>query len=359
MSKLVILGDTHIGARSDSLHFHKYFEKFYSESFIPFLLENNITTVIQLGDLFDRRKYINFLSLTESRRYLFDVLKENNINLITLLGNHDLYWKESLTVSSTNLLLKDYDNILIIDTPQEIKIDNISLCIIPWICKENYQECIDIINSSKSHVCFGHFEISGFSMYRGVESHGGLDSSIFDKFDSTFSGHYHHRSTKGNITYVGTPYEMTWQDYNDPRGFHVYDLETRKLTFIENEFNMFHKISYDDTLITEQNNGYTDPNILKNFREKYVKVVVKNKTNPYLFDTFISALYSVNPIDVTIIEDIYEILEEDFESIDEAEDTLTILGKYIDNVKTADIDSSRLKSIMRGLYEQATSLETA
>ena len=61
--KLCILGDTHFGARGDSLDFHNYFKKFYDDVFFPYLKQNNIQVVIQLGDLFDRRKFINFNSL--------------------------------------------------------------------------------------------------------------------------------------------------------------------------------------------------------------------------------------------------------------------------------------------------------
>ena len=88
--KVVILGDTHFGARGDSLEFHRYFQKFYSNVLFPYMIENKLDTIIQLGDLFDRRKFINFNSLYLSRKYFFDKLKENNINMNTLLGNHDI-----------------------------------------------------------------------------------------------------------------------------------------------------------------------------------------------------------------------------------------------------------------------------
>ena len=62
MTKFVILGDTHFGARNDSRKFHDYFEKFYKNTFFPYLEEHGITEIIQLGDLFDRRKFINYKS---------------------------------------------------------------------------------------------------------------------------------------------------------------------------------------------------------------------------------------------------------------------------------------------------------
>ena len=109
--RICLLGDTHFGVRNDSKAFHAYYEKFYQQTFFPILEERGVRTIIQLGDLFDRRKYINFLSLTESRRYFFDECAKRGITLHALIGNHDIFWKESLEVNSPELLLKDYDNI--------------------------------------------------------------------------------------------------------------------------------------------------------------------------------------------------------------------------------------------------------
>jgi len=93
--KICILGDTHFGMRGDSLDFHNHIEKFYTNVFFPYLKENNINTVFQMGDLFDRRKFINFNSLYMCRKYFFDKLQENNFivryihpNLLFISWNH-------------------------------------------------------------------------------------------------------------------------------------------------------------------------------------------------------------------------------------------------------------------------------
>ena len=109
--KICVLGDTHFGMRGDSLDFHKYIEKFYTNVFFPYLKDHNVTTVVQLGDLFDRRKFINFNSLYLCREYFFDKLAENNITFITFLGNHDVASKNTLQVNSSKLLLDGYDKI--------------------------------------------------------------------------------------------------------------------------------------------------------------------------------------------------------------------------------------------------------
>ena len=185
----------------------------------------------------------------------------------------------------------------------------------------------------------------------------GLNRELFRRFDCVFSGHYHHRSSNDNITYLGNPYELTWQDYNDPRGFHLFDLDSRKLEFIVNPNVMFHRIIYDDKeeSITEINNKD-----LTKFTNTYVKVVVLNKTNPYLFDKFMANLYEVNPIDVTIAEDFTDLTEgvED-DMLDQAEDTLTIINKYVDSINEEHIDANRLKTVLKELYVEALNQEQA
>jgi hypothetical protein len=193
-------------------------------------------------------------------------------------------------------------------------------------------------------------------MYRGMPSEEGLEKGLFRKFDCTFSGHYHHKSSSDDIYYLGNPYELTWQDYNDQRGFHIFDLNNRELTFIPNPYKMFHRIVYDDKqeTITEITNKD-----LTEYANTYVKVVVINKTNPYLFDKFMNNLYNVNPVDITVAEDFTDLNEGiDDNMVDQAEDTLTILNKYIDNIKEDSIQNDKLKTLMKELYIEALNTES-
>lgn len=351
--KIAILGDTHFGMRSDSLDFHRYYEKFYSNIFFPYLVENDIKIIFQLGDLFDRRKFINFNSLYMSRKYFFDIAKKHDIQIHTLLGNHDVSYKNTLEVNSSEMLLEGYDNIHVYKNHQTVKFDNACIDIIPWICDENEAQILEHIKNSKSQICFGHFEISGFEMDRGTICHEGMDVQILDKYDMVLTGHFHHKSNNGNIFYVGTPGEMTWADYNDPRGFHIFDDSTRELEFIQNPYKMFHKVKYDDAV--------TDYEYWKSFdfsalKECYVKVVTLNKQNPYLFDSVIDSLYKIGAADISIVEDFTDVVVDDEEIVDQAEDTMTILSKFIDNL-TTNVESDKLKALMRELYIEALNNE--
>jgi DNA repair exonuclease SbcCD nuclease subunit len=244
--KVAIITDQHFGGRNDSVHFLDYYDKFYTETFFTTIDKNNINTVIILGDTFDRRKYINFYSLKRTKEMFFDPLHKRGINVQMLAGNHDTYFKNTNNVNSIDLLLGEYDNINVIHSPKTIYVDPVHICMIPWICAENYNDSMNQIQNTNADICMGHFEIEGFVMHRGAICEEGLDRSIFKHFDAVFSGHYHHKSKQNNIQYLGNPYEMTWIDYNDERGFHLFDLETKELQFIKNPNVMFHKIIYDD-----------------------------------------------------------------------------------------------------------------
>ena len=353
MTKVCILGDTHHGMRSDSVHFHNLYNDFYTKTLFPFLRDNNIDVIVQLGDLFDRRKFVNFQSLFLSKKYFFEPIN-SDFTMYTIVGNHDAAYKNTIDVNSPTLLLGEYPGIHVYDKPTTQQIFGVDVDFIPWICKDNEDEILTFIRNSKSKICFGHFEIAGFEMDRGNLCLEGMDRDVLSKYDLVLSGHFHHKSTDGQIVYVGSPGEMTWADYGDKRGFHILDLNDLSLEFYENPHKMFHKIIYDDTqetleTISEKN--------FDQYKDKMIKVIVANKTNPYMFDIFFDKLYQATPLDVSIVEDFVdysEVSEDDV--VDEAEDTMTILDKYIDGLETS-LDSMRLKNLMREIYNEAQSLE--
>lgn len=355
--KIALITDQHFGARNDSIHFLDFYEKFYRDTFFPKLNEEGINTVLILGDTFDRRKYVNFYSLKRTKEMFFDKLADLGCQVFMLAGNHDTYFKNTNDVNSVDLLLREYSNVQVIDSPTTITVDNTPICMIPWICPENYEQCLKEIEDTDANLCMGHFEIAGFAMHRGMPSLEGLNRELFKRFDHVFSGHYHHRSTSDNIHYLGNPYELTWQDYNDPRGFHLFNTDDYTIEFIPNPNIMFHRVIYDDReeTITEINNKD-----LNKFTNTYVKVVVVNKTNPYLFDKFMNNLYNVNPIDITIAEDMVDLTEgvED-DMINEAEDTITIINKFVDGIQEEHIDNDKLKTVLKELYVEALNLEQA
>lgn len=352
--KIAILGDTHFGARNDNQHFHAFFEKFYSETFFPYLEQHGITNIIQLGDVFDRRKYINFQTLKSCRQYFFDPMASKNLTCHVIIGNHDTYYKNTNDVNSLTLLLNEYSNVRVYDTPSVAEFEDCRILMVPWICQDNEKVCLDAIASATTELIIGHFEISGFEMYRGAICDEGLDMKLFKENIPVLSGHFHHRSQHGHIHYLGTPYEITWSDYSDVKGFHVYDTDTKELTFVPNPNIMFHKVHYNDENTTMEQCLSID---FEQYRNTIVKVIVRNKTNPHWFDMFVDKLEKAGVIDMQVVEDHFHLdLEADDDIVNEAEDTLTILNKYVDQMQIQG-DRQRLDNLIRTLYHEALTLE--
>ena len=343
--KVAIITDTHYGARKGSDHLHNYFEMFYRDVFFPSLEKYQVDTVIHMGDIFDSRKSIDLKSLEWSKKVVFEPLKKYNVYAI--VGNHDCYYKDTNYVNSPELLLRAYPNIKLYSKATEIEIDKLKILMLPWINSENFAETKELIDGCESKVAMGHLEINGFRATRGHMMENGMDTSVFDKFDRVYSGHFHTRSTDGKIYYLGNPYEMYWNDVNDTRGFHIFDTNTLELTPINNPYKLFYNVYYDDT-----NYKLFNTSIYKN---KIVKVIVRKKTNIKEFEKFIDKLYASGVQDLKIIEN-FEIQESEEFDINEDENTLSILNRYIEESEF-DLDKNIIKNIFQDLYREACEVE--
>ena len=351
--KIALINDTHAGARGDNPIFNEFFFKFWENTFFPYLKEHDIKHICHLGDVVDRRKFINFVTLNSWRKRFFDRLLEEGITMDVIVGNHDVFYRNTNEINAMNELFAGYSNIKILVEAEELQYDSLKVAMVPWINSGNYETTMEFLKNTSAEVVFGHLEIAGFEMDRGNICHTGLDKKVFDRFDSVLSGHFHHKSTDGVITYLGNQYEMTWADHGDERGFHVFDTETRELEFVRNPFHMFHKMSYDDTV---QDFEYWKKYDYIKMKDCYVKIIAVNKQNPYLFDTVVENLYKIGVADIAIVEDFTEENIEDDEMVNQAEDTMTILSKYIDGL-TLNVNSDKLKNLMRELYVEALNTE--
>jgi DNA repair exonuclease SbcCD nuclease subunit len=346
--KVAVVTDTHFGVKNDSPLFLDEFLAFFEKQFFPYLLENNITTVLHLGDLLDRRKFVNFYTLAQVRDRFMSFFEKHNITLHIILGNHDTFYRNTSSINSMSELFSHYKNVHIYSNPVTINLDGMDIGLVPWINEANTDECIKFLQDAGVSVVMGHFEINGFQVVSGVKHEHGLSPSLFDKFDAVYSGHFHIKQSDGNITYLGTPYQITFSDAYDIKGFHIFDTEDRSMTFIPNERKMFYVLTYDDK--TEDPLKGLD---VSKYKNSFVKIIVTNKTKPYTYDRYVDAIYSVQPTSVTFIEDVIEISKEDI--VDTTEDTITIINNEIDSMEEVD-DKSKLKKIVQELYMESLTL---
>ena len=354
--KIALINDTHFGARNDSEAFNNYFFKFYDNVFFPYLEEHNIKTLVHLGDIVDRRKFINFNTLNSFREKFVYRLGRMGIDTHVIIGNHDTYWKNTNEINSMTELFTSFDGKYepwVYAKPKEVDFDGLKVLMLPWVNKGNEELAKETLKTTDAQIIMGHLEVVGFEMYKGAPNEYGTDPAVFNKFDIVMSGHFHHKSDNGTIFYLGAPYEMTWSDYQDPRGFHIFDTDTRELEHIRNPYRMFHKIFYDDENKTFEEATQQE---FSDYEETSVKVIVQNKTNPYWFDIVLDKLYKCNPLNVSIVEDFTDVSFEDEEGlVDQAEDTMTILNKYIESLELKG-DKQTLQTLLYDLYNEALTL---
>ena len=347
--KIAILNDTHAGVRGDMVEMSKYAGRFYEEVFFLYLDEHNIKHIIYLGDYFDRRKYVNFASLKANREHFIEPMLERDIKMDLILGNHDVYYKNTNEVNAPELLLFESDNIDIIYQPEVREYEGVNLALVPWINPENYAESVEFLMSANADTCMGHFEFEGALMMPGMTCQHGLDHSYVKRFDKVYSGHFHQKSEFANIKYLGSQMQFTWSDYGDEKYFHIFDTDTREMKPIHNSITMFEKLFYDDT--KESFETISNMNYEK-YRGKFTKVIVVNKDNPYWFDSMLDKLHETSQLHVSVVDDHKHMDLMDDSDIEGVEDTLTILEKYVDGLEIQG-QKKPLLDLMTSLYNEA------
>ena len=346
--KIALLNDTHFGVRNDSPAFMKYQNRFYDEIFFPYLKEHNIGTLVHLGDVVDRRKFINHNTAHNFKKKFWDRLDNEVIDTHIIIGNHDTYFKNTNEVNA----LQNLDiskNAKIYTNATTLEFDNLPVLFIPWICDDNYEDSLYQIDNTRATIAMGHLEVKGFEMHAGHINEHGLEKEQFTKFEKVISGHFHKKSDDGRIYYLGSQYQMTWSDYGETKGFHIFDTETREITKIDNPLSMFEKIYYND-----KQTDYTTVDISQ-YNNKHIKLFVSNKTNDDMYNMFIDNLFNkINIYELNIVEDNSDMnASVRGDILEQGEDTLTYLGNYIDQVET-DVNKQKLKEFAKELYVEAS-----
>lgn len=349
--KIAIICDTHFGVRSDSPVFLDYFKRSL-EWFFDTLEKSGIKVVIHLGDLFDRRKYLNFVTAKTCREYFLEALQKRGIQSYIITGNHDIYYKDTHEVNSLREIVGDrYDAIKIYDHPTLLNLNDTKIQLIPWITDSNKERSYDVIRNTQADILMGHFDIKGFELFKGAISDHGDTIDLFKRFDLVFSGHYHHKSSKDNVHYLGAFAEYTWSDYNDPRGFTIFDTETRKFDLIRNPYSIFKMISYDDTKDTDIIKTINEMDYSQ-YKGTYVKILCQKKNNGYAFDMMLDKLYKAEPVDITVLEEEVLLIDNSADEIEDVQDTPKILENFITSL-TLPVNNDRMIKYMKDIHTEA------
>jgi DNA repair exonuclease SbcCD nuclease subunit len=347
--KMAIINDSHFGARNDSDVFLEYQEDFFKNTFFPYIDKHKIDTILDLGDTFDKRKDINFKTLTSCRRFFFDEVAKRNIKLHIIVGNHTTYYKNTNELTILNTISDLYKNVTVYTEPTEVVFGKTTFLLLPWINSSNYEQFLAAVDSTSAPCCLAHLELGGFAYQAGnIQSHG-MSSLLFDNFQMVLSGHYQSKSDNGRVFYLGTQYDLTWADYGEKKYFHVIDSDSLELTPVENKNKMFIRLEYDDSIKGLEKDIEADD--FARLNNKIVKLVIKTKSNSILFDRLIEKITLVSPRDISIVDNQQDFMYHNNENI-LVNDTMTIVKQTIEEIPT-DLDKSVLYSLINELHEEA------
>lgn len=253
--KIAAVGDLHFGiSPNNSLKFDTMFEsqkRFVTEVLIPTLIKENIKIVLFMGDVYDQRRRVDS-SISQFVEYMFEVLLAD-FECIIVQGNHDTYLKDELTISSlSNIWSKK--NVKVHQKIESREIYGKNFLFVPWLTPKLEETFVRNAPkfAGKFDYVVGHFETIGFPFEGGDVCTVGLDADVLIKnFKHTISGHFHTQTYRkvgdGSIHYIGTPYQLTFADSGEVKGFHIIDLDTDERTFIRNDASSeFYKISYTE-----------------------------------------------------------------------------------------------------------------
>lgn len=345
MSKIAIVGDQHFGASNSNVLTHQYMRKFYTD-FFDYVDANNIKTVLQLGDMFDVRKHINTWTLSFFREVFLKPVIERDMRVIVLLGNHDIFYRESLQISSVEEILTPYSEwFTIVKEPADYMIEDQSFLIVPWVCKENIDAVNAAIAESKSQYCAGHFEFNGFELYRGQPAKTHYSHEGYSKFKKVFSGHFHHMSSKDNVLYTGTPYELTWQDCGTTKGFFVHEGDVLEL--VENKHTLFSYLTLSDY----QNQQIPEDLVC----DKHVKLKIDVALEPKKKDALSDMLYSMKPHSLKFIEKKIDASGTEDVQYEQTTSISDLIKDYVSNIAVdPSMDKDVLIDKLIGVYIEAT-----
>jgi len=344
--KVAIITDQHFGARKNSKLFHDYFLKFYTDIFFPYLEENDISVVVDMGDTFDSRKGIDFSALSWAKNNYYDKLSDMGVTVHTIVGNHTAYYKNTNDVNAVDLLLREYENVTVYSEATEVNLGGLKTLFVPWINQENEKTTHQLIKKTTCKCVMGHLELNGFRVNKQIVMDHGHESELYSKFSKVYSGHYHTRSDNGRVYYLGNPYEMFWTDVGDRRGFTIFDTETLEHFHVDNPYRLFYNIYYEDT-----DHQTFDA---REYENKIVKVIVRKKTDIKKFEKFIDKLYAAGIAELKVTEN-FDFAgwygDDEFDPL-ESEDTISILNRYIEEAEVP-LDKSLVKKIMHEVYQEA------
>lgn len=336
MSKYLIAGDSHWGISGCNQSMIEQNIKVWNYIF-EIARDYGVEAIIECGDFLDKRKEIdtNLLDIINK-----NVMEKAPCPLYMIVGNHNLYYRDNSLVNNISIFQKMFPHsVTVVDKFTSIG----TIDLVPWVNKDNVEDITKKILSSTNLYCVGHFELSGFPFDKVREAtvnEERISKSLLSRtYKKVFSGHYHIRSEKDNIMYVGTPHQLTWIDEGVEKYIYILDDVSGELTELVVPFEMFKQIE-----IKEDNwKSYCNDDL----KNKKVRIIYEDTFDTKLFNDIQTQFIQINP-DIQFIRKTTPKPKEVEIKLDESKNLLDSILDYVKNIQPENQD--KVESLIKKVY---------
>lgn len=350
MSNILLFSDLHIHPHKKNLDRLEDCLKI-----IPWVFDtakkHQVKNIIFGGDFFHDRQKIDIYTYQRAFDTLNNNIKNTDITLWILLGNHDLWFYEDSSISSVHPF-SEIKGVKVVSKPSRFKIENLNWDFLPFTTNPlSSLKLLDSIEGEKQCL-IGHIALNQAKMHKGfyatdilVEHEGemiSVDSDLFMEYEQVFLGHFHsEQKVNAKVEYIGSPLQLSFGEAFEEKHIIILNSETRKKEYIKNEFSPKHFIIKENELSKYD---------LKN---NFVQLVVEDISKVDLVDLKKNIIKNSNVADLKIKYS-KSVTVDNSESIDGIKDVLyndnEMLTKYIDQVKT-ELDKKVLIEIGKKICE--------
>jgi len=344
-----MITDTHLGVRNNSSEWLDIMREYFHDFFIPLLKreKKDGDFLVHLGDVFDSRHSLNLLVMNEGISIFEEISKI--MPIVIILGNHDIYRKNSNEVNSVKIL-KWIPNIKVLEEPEVIKVAGKRLLMMPW--RAGHQEELECIRTNPADFMFCHTEMQGLKFNKSTTIETGLDMKEVEAFRKVYAGHIHFAQKRGNFRMLGCPYPMTRSDVNNEKGIWCLDIvNEEELYFPNNSSPQFVKMVFERVLEMEEDEAK------KAFDNNFVDILVDPKWSlNFPFSSFSDDVKGYRRLDfiprMTNVEDEDGVLIEDENAEMEKIDILELSKKLVYNTNHTDKVKEKLIQTIKTLYDR-------
>lgn len=210
-------------------HIRRAFALFYEEC-----RKRMVDLIVHGGDFYEYKSYMTAGCLQDSGAEVHEGSTIAKTRIV--VGNHDTIYKDH----SVNLLsnFNNYRNVEVLSDYKYEDYDGVRIHYIPYFEESRVIQIIQAAKIKKNvrNYLIGHFGVNGFSYQEDgyTDPQASIKPQYFGVFDHVFLGHFHHFQSKGNITYISSPFQFRHGDERGKHGFIFLDTDTGEWEFVEN-----------------------------------------------------------------------------------------------------------------------------